>query len=785
VTPTRSDVEILNLVRDGVLRRPGLRCLDLRLALTEAYDTWLAQRLPDRPGLALAAVGGYGRRDQAPHSDLDLVLLHDGTVADLAATAESIWYPIWDSGVDLDHSVRTPDQAVKVADEDIRALLGMLEIRHLAGEESLTANVRGRIRERWRSAAPERSGELREAALARTAQFGEGAFLLEPNIKESRGGIRDAQALYALALAQLVDVPPAVRRAHADLLDVRGELQRVAGRAEDVLRLQEQDGVALALEWLDDDGEPDRDAVLHQVNSAARLIAHTLDGAWRRVRPPQRKRIFGRQGAAGRDEQNPAAPVRVGLAPDVVSQDGEVVLALDAEPPHDAGLVLRAARAAAENNLPLADGTLARLKAEAAPVAVPWPAPIREDFVALLGTGAPAVGILEAMDLAGLLEPLFPEWAMVRSKAQHNPVHTYTVDRHLLETASAAAQHARELDRPDLLLLGAFLHDIGKGLPGDHSIVGVPVAVRIAERMGYPPQDVAVIAQLVRHHLLLPDTATRRDPDDPATLRIVTDAVGASASGAELLDLLHSLAIADAAATGPAAWSDWKASLIAGLVRRVHLLQHGDEPKDVPAIDNRTRALAEAGRPDVLVDTDPLTGSDRVTVVMPDRVGGLYRTAGVLALSLLDVRSAISHAHDGMAVSEFVVQPRFGARPDPELLRVELVRVLDGESLLGERLREKERTYGRPASPLLEPASVHWFDDEATEATVVEYRAPDSIGLLCRVAAALERCQLDVRRARISSVAGSAVDSFYVTTRTGGLVPHEARPDITAVLLRA
>lgn len=777
MTPTRSEQLGLNAVRDGVLHRPGLRCLDLREALTEAYDHWLQGLLPDRPGLALAGVGGYGRGDLAPGSDLDLVLLHNGKIAGLNDIADGIWYPVWDSGVSLDHSVRTPAQAEEVADDDIRAMLGMLEIRHVAGDESLTASVRSAIRDRWRRTAPERFVELQQAALARGQQSGEGAFLLEPNIKESRGGIRDAQALYALALAQLVDVPPAVRRAHADLLDVRGELHRVAGRAEDVLRQEDQDGVALALEWLDDDGSPDRDAVLLQVNSAARLIAHTLDAAWRRVRPTPRRRRFGR---------DVVRATRVGLAPDVVAQDGEVVLALDAEPPHDAGLVLRAARAAAENDLPLSDATLVRLKAEAAPVDIPWPAQVRDDFVALLGTGSPAVGVLESMDLAGLLEPLFPEWHLVRSKAQRNPVHTFTVDRHLLETAAMAARHARELDRPDLLLVGALLHDIGKGLPGDHSIVGEPVARTIAERMGFAAADLDVIGALVRHHLLLPDTATRRDPDDPATLRIVTDAVG---DDHQLLDLLHCLAIADAAATGPAAWNDWKASLVAGLVRRVHLVQHGADPRDIPLPDNRTRELAGRGGLDVLVDTDPSTGSPRVTVVAPDRIGGLYRTAGVLALHLLDVRSAAMYVRDGSAISEFVVQPRFGSMPDPAALRAELLLVLQGEDgQLGERLREKERTYGRPStgpSALLEPASVHWFDDEATDATVVEYRAPDAIGLLSRVTAVLERCELDVRCARVSSLAGSVVDSFYVTNRDGALISEQARPAVTAALLEA
>ncbi len=777
MTPTQSETA-LSTVRDGVLSRPGLRCLDLRVALSDAYDEWLYGRLAAavggdakleaQTGLALVAVGGLGRREMAPYSDLDLVLLHNGKIHGLTEIADSLWYPIWDSRIDLDHSVRTPDQAVAVADDDLRAVTGMLDIRHIAGDGALTAEVRERVLTRWRAGAAKRVEELREASAARLAQAGDGAFLLEPNVKDSRGCMRDAQALHALALAQLVDMPPSVRRAYADILDVRGELHRVSGRAVDVLRLQEQDGIALSLERFDEDGNPDRDNVLQQVNSAARLVAHTLDAALRRIRPPERAKLFGR---------GSKAPVqRVGLAKDIVAHDGEVVLALDAAPPHDGGLVLRAARAAAENELPLAPATLSRLRAEAATLPTPWPLEAREDFVTLLGTGAGAVSVLEALDLADLLEPLIPEWALVRSKAQHNPVHTYTVDRHLLETASSAARLVRGIDRPDLLLVGALLHDIGKGMQGDHSKVGAPVAAQIAERMGFAPEDVVVIHALVRHHLLLPDTATRRDPDDPATLRIVLDAVGDDAA---LLDLLNALSLADATATGPGAWSDWKASLIAELVRRVHLVQRGVEPPKTPPVDPRWIELAETGKVAVLV------GTDDVTVAVPDQIGGLYRTAGVLALNLLDVRSASLRTHNAMAVCHFVVASRFGRMPDPTIMREELIRVLDGDTGLAERLRDKERTYAKATPVDLQPATVHWFDDEATDATLVEYRAPDSIGLLCRVAAALERCQLDVRGARVESLAGSVVDAFYVTTRAGGLVPKSVRADIEVELRRA
>jgi [protein-PII] uridylyltransferase len=775
VSATQTPSESLTEVRADVLRRPGLVGVGLRLDLCDAYDDWLRALVPQTAGLALIAVGGLGRSEPAPYSDLDLVLLHDGKVSGLRELADSIWYPIWDSGIALDHSVRTVNEAVAVAKDDLKALLGLLDARHIAGDAALWGPLRARVLDVWRATAEKRAGELHELSRTRWVAAGDGAFLLEPNLKDSRGGLRDAQSLHALAAAQLVDFSAPVRAAYPVLLDARGELHRRTGRAEDVLRLQEHDAVAEALGMFDDDGQPDRDSMLRSVNDAARTVAYALDVAWRRIetaarvaRSP-RRRLFG--------SSAPTGPERTGLAKDVVAQDGEVVLARDADPRADVGLVLRAARAAAENDLPLSPYTLERLAAEAPPVPVPWPAQVRDDFVSVLGAGQPAVQVLESLDHAGLLAELIPEWDAVRCRAQHNPVHRFTVDRHLLETAAQAARFTRQVARPDLLLIGCLLHDIGKGYPGgDHSVVGAEHAQRIGQRMGLKPGDVATVTALTRHHLLLPDTAVRRDLDDPRTVKLVADAVDGSG---ELLDLLHALTIADAAATGPAVWSDWKAGLITELVARARAVLEGEEPPAPPEIDDEARALAERGQLAVEIR------ADEVIVAAPDRVGVLYRTAGVLALHSLDIRSASIRTHAGMAVNTFLVEPRFGRLPDPALVRSDLARALDGTLGLADKLREKENAYARrvPAGAHLPPA-VHWFDDEATDATVVEFRAADAIGLLCRVTAALERCGLDVRSALVSSMAGVVVDAFYVTTRNGMPVPRADRAEIEAELVR-
>jgi [protein-PII] uridylyltransferase len=751
-----------------LLARTDLVGPGLRAELAAMFDSWLTGILPPVPGIALLAVGGLGRREPTPYGDLDLVLLHDGKVADLAAAADSLWYPIWDAGVGLDHSVRTPQQALAVAADDLKALLGMLDARHIAGDPALTGLVREQVISRWRRSAPAEVPRLQELARGRWRARGDASFLLEPDLKDCRGGLRDWVGLRALASAQLLDLTPAVVQASTVLLDVRGELHRLAGHSADVLRAQDRDSVARAL------GLPGPDEVLRAVHEAARTLAYATDAAWRRVAAAERRTprsLLSRLRPGGGGSAGPDPAVRTPLAKDVVAQGGEVVLARDADPWSDPVLSVRVARAAAAADLPISAYALSRLATEGAPLPEPWPAAARDEFVALLGAGVRAVSALEALDQHGLLSRLLPEWESVRFKAQHNPVHLFTVDRHLIETAVRAGALAAEVARPDLLLVGALLHDIGKGYPGDHSVVGAALARRIAVRMGFSAADATTVAALTRHHLLLPDTATRRDLDDPSTVQIVVSAIGGSA---ELLELLHCLTIADAEATGPAAWSDWKASLVSHLVRRTAAVLGGGQ---LPAPQPPSEAVLELARrrtTEVLVE-----GSD-VLVVAPDRAGLLSSASGLLALHSLDVQAADVRTVRGMAVNRFTVSPRFGQLPDPALLNADLRRILAGTLALDERLRAKERAYrlsrdsGHADQP---PPRLLWFGDEATDATVLEVRTRDAIGLLHRLTAALERAGVDIRSARISSLGSFVVDAFYLTDADGKPLsePHQAR----------
>jgi [protein-PII] uridylyltransferase len=421
-------------------------------------------------------------------------------------------------------------------------------------------------------------------------------------------------------------------------------------------------------------------------------------------------------------------------------------------------LPLRAAAAAAQTGLALAPRALARL-AGCPPLPVPWPDEARDDLAALLGAGPAAVSVWEALDQEELISRLLPDWERVRNRPQRNPLHTFTVDRHLVETAARAAALTRTVARPDLLLIAALLHDIGKGWPGDHRLTGEVVARDTAARIGLRAVEADLVARAVRHHLLLPQTATRRDLDDPVTVAQVAQAVG----GRPLLELLHALAIADGQATGPAAWNDWKAGLVSELVRRVGAALGGEPPPAPLPLRAEQTALAAGREPAVMV-----TGPE-VTVVAPDRPGLLWQAAGVLASHRLAVRSANANPCGDMAVIAFTVAHQYGEPPDAVLVASDLRRALAGQLDVAQRLRQREQAAARPAA-WAAPPMVTLVDDASHTATVVEVRAHDAPGLLWRIGRALGECGLDLRAARVETLGAEAVDVFYVVDASGGPV---------------
>ncbi|CAL9445031.1 Bifunctional uridylyltransferase_uridylyl-removing enzyme [Streptomyces sp. enrichment culture] len=773
-----------------------------RAALAELTDDWLtglfAAGAEGLRGASLVAVGGYGRGELSPRSDLDLLLLHDGSdIKAVAALADRLWYPVWDLGLDLDHSVRTPAEARKTAGEDLKVQLGLLDARHIAGDLGLTASLRTAVLADWRNQAPKRLPELQELCAERAERQGELQYLLEPDLKEARGGLRDATALRAVAASWLADAPrEGLADARRRLLDVRDALHLATGRATDRLALQEQDQVAAELGLLD------ADTLLRQVYEAARLVSYASDVTWREVGRVLRSRAVRPRLRAMLGGGKPTAE-RSPLAEGVVEQDGEVVLARAARPERDPVLPLRAAAAAAQAGLPLSLHAVRRLAATVRPLPTPWPAEAREQLVTLLGSGRPTIEVWEALEAEGLITRLLPDWERVRCRPQRNAVHLWTVDRHLIETAVRASEFTRRVSRPDLLLVAALLHDIGKGWPGDHSVAGEIIAKDVAARIGFDRHDVTVVATLVRHHLLLIDTATRRDLEDPATVRSVAEAVGSQGT----LELLHALTEADALATGPAAWSSWRGSLVADLVKRVSAVLAGDVPDDpeeaAPTAEQERLALeaAATGSPVLALraQTEPPAGQEpsgapeplgvELLIAVPDQPGVLPAVAGVLAMHRLTVRTAelrSLHLPDGVDGSvlllDWRVAAEYGSLPQAARLRSDLVRALDGSLDIAGRLAERDAAYPRRRGVVAPAARVSVHPAASRLATVIEVRSQDAPGLLFRIGRALEDASVQVRSAHVSTLGANAVDAFYVTGPEGAPLPGDEAASVARKL---
>ncbi|MEU9436777.1 MULTISPECIES: [protein-PII] uridylyltransferase [unclassified Streptomyces] len=788
----------LRLLTEGARSGPPRRS-----ALAELTDDWLSGLFTagteDLKGVSLVAVGGYGRGELSPRSDLDLLLLHDGADPKaVAALADRLWYPVWDLGLALDHSVRTPAEARKTAGEDLKVQLGLLDARHLVGDPGLTAGLRTAVLADWRNQAPKRLPELQELCVERAERQGELQYLLEPDLKEARGGLRDATALRAVAASWLADAPrEGLDDARRRLLDVRDALHLATGRATDRLALQEQDQVAAELGLLD------ADTLLRQVYEAARVISYASDVTWREVgrvlrsravRPRLRAMLGG--GAKPATERSP-------LAEGVVEQDGEVVLARAARPERDPVLPLRAAAAAAQAGLPLSLHAVRRLAATVRPLPTPWPAEAREQLVTLLGSGQPTIEVWEALEAEGLITRLLPDWERVRCRPQRNAVHIWTVDRHLIETAVRASEFTRRVSRPDLLLVSALLHDIGKGWPGDHSVAGEIIAKDVAARIGFDRADVAVLSTLVRHHLLLIETATRRDLEDPATVRSVAEAVGSQST----LELLHALTEADALATGPAAWSSWRGSLVADLVKRVAAVLAGDEPDEpdaaaptaeqerlaIEAVATSSPVLALRAQTEPPAEDRPADDPEplgvELLIAVPDQAGVLPAVAGVLAMHRLTVRTAELRALDlptgvegSVLLLNWRVAAEYGSLPQAARLRADLVRALDGSLDIAGRLAERDAAYPRRRGVVAPPPRVTVAPAASRHATVIEVRAQDAPGLLFRIGRALEDEGLRVRSMHVSTLGANAVDAFYVTGAEGAPLPGDEAASVTRKL---
>ena len=715
----------------------------LRVSFLQCANENLAK--PDL--VSLAAVGGYGRGELAPGSDLDLLILHNGSEKPkvISDFVNAFLYPLWDQGRAVDHAIRTRSETREIADEDIRVALGLLDLRHIAGDSELSNQVASDALENWQKSKEKFLPKLRKSIQDRENRSGELAFLLEPDLKEARGGLRDINALRAIELSGAVPVSLArVAESEALLANVRDVLHGENQKARDQLLLTEQDRVALTM------GYVDADALMLEVAKAARAVDYLMDLTWHRIDSNQGKSWFRRKSNQSIDQ---------GL----IILNSEVTVETGYEISNDSAIGLRAASTAAQRGLPLSIDACVLISDNFAELPNPWPKPVLNDLVSLIGAGKSMIRVFEALDQDGLIERWIPEWSHVRFLPQRNVLHRHTVDRHMLETAVHAAALTRTVTRPDLLLVAALFHDIGKGFPNkDHSEYGEELIKPLAMRLGFEEKDCDTIALLVREHLLLSAVATRRDLEDPATIAFVVERI----KDPEALQLLHALSISDGEATGKTAWSDWKAGLVANLVAKCLAAMAGIKPVSEPDLLPLGEIVEDISIR--FIGNQESTENIEIEIVAKDQTGLLSAVAGLMTISRFNVRSAKTRTTNDIAVMRWIVELDANAQlPTVEKLTEQLKKALSGELDLGRKIEERIANYRKyPGIPTPAPL-VFAANDLATNATIIEVRMHDRPGILFNVTRAISRFGVDIKSAIVSTLGAEAFDTLYVTDLEG------------------
>lgn len=499
--------------------------LDPHAIRAEAYSSarLLIDDLTIPPHTALAATGSLARCEMTSYSDMDLVLIHAPGEKLTDEAISALWYPIWDAKYHLDYAVRTPDECASIT--DTTAALSQLDLTFLAGNKQLVDEARAKLYATWRVSLQKNFDKFLDSSIERWRMAGPIASMTRPEIKNGRGGLRDIQLLRALALGYLCDAPDLTAERNL-LLDIRTLLHAHSRRHRDTLEPE------FAAEIADDLGFKDRYELSAELAQAATTISTAVER--------------GLSTARGLVSRRTKHSVRKPLDVDVVDESGYITLARNANL-DDPGLVLRVAAATARTGNPVKSGVWNLLKST--PALPPrWPRASVDDFFTLLTS--PEV-IIE-MDQHGLWERFVPEWNHIRGVLPRERTHSHTIDFHSVETVSRCSAVRTTVARPDLLLLGALFHDIGKGYGRPHEQVGAEMVARMAQKMGLNLADRMRVQTLVAEHTTLSRLAARMDPASDEARNLVLDAVHYDPL---TLSMLTVLTEADSKATGPGVWN--------------------------------------------------------------------------------------------------------------------------------------------------------------------------------------------------------------------------------------
>ncbi len=783
--------------------------------------------------LTVVAVGGYGRFEMAPFSDVDLMFLIPWKkTAWVESLVESTLFVLYDLRLKVGHSVRTPDDCLRLAREDITIRTSLLEKRFICGDIRMQEELDERL---WSELFEKTGPDFVEAKLDERAQrhkrHGGSRYLLEPNVKESKGGLRDLQTLYWIAKYLYHAATPQAlvekgvfdaeeRRVFSDAADflwtVRCHLHYIAGRANEQLTFDQQVEVARRMGFRDSGGQRAVERFMQRyflhakdVGELTRIFLAALEAQHVKKRPGLGALVRAFNiGMRRGDGPFRMRDGRLDLAEeDAFEKDPIEILRLMDEGLRTGALIHPATLRRITVSLHLVDDAM---RAD--------PTANRIFLNLLLGHNNPERA-LRRMNETGFLGAFIPEFERIVAMMQFNMYHHYTVDEHTILAISILSQIERG-ERKDalpvasrilgegvnrtVLYVALLLHDIGKGLPQDHSEAGAEIAARLCPRLGLDEAETATVEWLVRHHLLMSDVAQKRDISDPATVRAFADVVRSP----DRLKLLLVLTVCDIMAVGPGVWNNWKAQLLRQLYRSTRdaltgghdrqsraervdeaqaafreLLPDWTEEEIAAEIDRHYAPywlgmrpeiqavfarLARSARDDAVasdITADPSRDATRACFYMADHPGIFSRMAGAIALAGANVVDARTFTTtDGYACSVFWIQDRDGRPYDSgrlDRLRRSIDRTLSGEVVAGEALKPKRRVRTRE-SKFRVPTRIS-FDNESSDLyTVIEVDTHDRVGLLHDLTRALTAANVSIVSAIIATYGEQAVDVFYV-----------------------
>ncbi|MDH3328531.1 MAG: [protein-PII] uridylyltransferase [Desulfobulbaceae bacterium] len=789
--------------------------------------------------IALIALGGYGRTELYPFSDIDLLLLHDRWAAkSMQNVAESILYPLWDSGYEVGHSVRTTSGAVSFAREDFFFQVALLDARLLTGSDELFAKLKKRFQKKILDGGRRKFVEVMEGFRAeRREKYGSHSYLLEPHIKEGKGGFRDIQAMLwvgkavfglvgvgAMEEAGLLEQQERVEfeKSWNMLARIRNRLHYISQRKNDQLFFEYQEEMAQAFGYKDTGGVLAVEHFMREVYSHLQTVAVVTDLFFEHV-----QEVLGFEGKRQQEKQLEKGivarngSIRLALRIDALQEKSQLLMRLFLQAGKTGLPVHHRARQAVSNNLHLVDNKFRASKKNA------------RLFLDILMESREPMTVLETMLETGLLTTYLPEFAGIESLAQHDLYHIYTVDRHQLQAVAELAKLRTiestlfmGLQSPHLLFLAALFHDIGKGRRKDHSELGAEIVQNIGRRFGLTYEELQCLSFLVKYHLFLPENAMRRDLEDLEFIRQSADLI----EDIDRLTMLYLLTIADSKATGPSAWSNWKASLITEFFLRIKsCLEAGYTLESIPDVSEaeeeqgvlwlksqivnllqktETRINVDLLPDDYLMSFTPETvvhhlrlhhdesfrlqqrvllfpevrqGYWSLLVMSKNRHGLLAKLCGILALHNLAVLGAhIFTWPDDTVVDVLHVTPLSTAEfsdQDWQALEQDINLAVNYRLDVGGQLYQKMVSPGfRPKKKVQQLKLEVVIDNTASQRfTIIEVYAADQLETLYNLTQTLADFGLEIHRARIATEVEQLIDIFYVSFEDGKKLEEPAQ----------